>query len=918
MVFSERSLQTEVIGFVCNSGLPIVFQHPFPLVSFEVCKKNDLSNKLFCRSTDTGSDQKMTLSIEQDEKFEFGCKADLTFRNISQDTIWLTNVVPFGFSADKICITGKGDHPLSRSHLFRPGFEPVNCILPDNAWELGFCDFPVNDTLRVAALTRRSREGMAHAVRHRFETELAPGGVVHYTLYADFHRGSWQDGLRMIFHDRMLYDVNPGNFDNRLFERKDLQWVRHAYVSHLMMAWNHYFVDQTDQKFHLEAFMKRGQRLYGGDDFIGIWPTWPTLGVDQRNQWDLFADLPGGTAGLKMEAEDLNGLGSHLFVCYNPWDESTRKEKPAEGMARLISATNADGVVLDTRGASSKELQQAADSVRKGVIIYSEGMAIPKDMQGIVAGRVHNALYYCPMLNLNKIIKPEFAIFRVAELYKEPIRREFCLSFFNGYGTELNIFAPGIPEWADEQYKFLGRIAKIQRENSINFISQVINPLLPTTADKIFVNEWKTEDKMIYSIFSLIPEGFKGYLFNVNPRKGTHFVDIWKHEELTPKLQGDLWQIEAETEAFHKKWLGTNNEGAVDCIAQFSELLETAIHGDELLVTVNKGDSLRIWPGDPSYQKKALVLKAANQSLSLTDHFDRFEGKFVVQLFEKDQLLDERIVAILPGTPRRISRVEKTNTSAIALKNMVKIPAGRFSFHSSNGDEFIPYPKEEEGKIVEMTTYFIDKFPVTNLKFREFISSSGYQPADTVNFLKNWIHGTFPAGEEQFPVVYVSYEDARAYAKWAGKRLPTELEWQYAAQTPACNEWPWKQKQPIVRKEEQVTNTLTVFKIEGILPGSCNPGNGKPDPVGSYPKGANPYGLQDLVGCVWQLTNDVYANGSYQYILMKGGSYFNPSSSWWYVQGGPRELHYRQFLLRVSEGFERNATVGFRCVKDTE
>jgi len=45
-------------------------------------------------------------------------------------------------------------------------------------------------------------------------------------------------------------------------------------------------------------------------------------------------------------------------------------------------------------------------------------------------------------------------------------------------------------------------------------------------------------------------------------------------------------------------------------------------------------------------------------------------------------------------------------------------------------------------------------------------------------------------------------------------------------------------------------------------------------------------------------------------------NYFNPSSSWWYVQGGPRPLTYRQFLLRVSPGFERNATVGFRCVKD--
>ncbi len=113
-----------------------------------------------------------------------------------------------------------------------------------------------------------------------------------------------------------------------------------------------------------------------------------------------------------------------------------------------------------------------------------------------------------------------------------------------------------------------------------------------------------------------------------------------------------------------------------------------------------------------------------------------------------------------------------------------------------------------------------------------------------------------------------------------------------------------------------MTNTLTVSKIKGISKRLCNLGNGTLDPVGRYPRGANPFGLEDLVGSVWQLTNDEYDNGSNHYVMMKGGSYFSPGSSWWYVQGGPRELHYRQMLLRVSRGFERNATVGFRCVMD--
>jgi hypothetical protein len=69
---------------------------------------------------------------------------------------------------------------------------------------------------------------------------------------------------------------------------------------------------------------------------------------------------------------------------------------------------------------------------------------------------------------------------------------------------------------------------------------------------------------------------------------------------------------------------------------------------------------------------------------------------------------------------------------------------------------------------------------------------------------------------------------------------------------------------------------------------------------------------------VWQLTNDEYDNGTNYFLVVKGGSYFLPASSWWYVEGGPRELTYTQKLLRISQGFERCGTVGFRCVMDAE
>ena len=841
-----------------------------------------------------------------------GLEGRVVFTNTGTDTLTLSNVVPFGEDPSRLYITGLGDHRLSRTHLFRPGLAPVNVIVPDNAWELGYSDIPLKDDTHVCALTRRME--WDQAVKRRFETLLAPGGSVTYALYADLYEGPWQEGLRKVFQQRHLYDVE--DFDNTLFERPDQQWIRHAYVMHLMMSWDRAFYDAGQGGYQLNAFLDRGKPLYGGDDVIGIWPTWPTLGLDPRNQFDLFRDLPGGLEGIRELGLEAREKGTVLFMAYNPWDASTRAEDHLAGMAGLIRDTGAQGLILDTRGDSSREFQEAADAVKEGVVMYSEGMAVPKDMQGIVAGRVHNALYYPPLLNLNKFIKPEFAIFRVAELFREPIRREFGVAFFNGYGTELNIFAPGQPSWVEAQYRYLGKTTRILRENTHNFNARGFTPLLPTTRDSVYVNRWPAGEKTLYTLFSLLPEGFRGPLFEVEPAPGYHFVDLWHHRELEPVLQGDRHFIEVETEAFPRHELGTNNEGAVDCIARLPEVLQVSLDGDELYLQAGRGDLLRVWAGHPDYGRRPLELSPGSHTLRLLEHFGRYEGKFVIQLMEQGILLDERVVEIAPGTPRLASSVTPT-PPARRSPGMVHIPAGTFPFRTTHGDAFIPYPEHRQGREFRMAGFWIDRHPVTNAEYKAFLEQARYVPSDTVNFLRHWRGGTYPAGQADYPVVYVSYEDAQAYARWAGKRLPTEVEWQYAAQTPDLREWPWGgEPGAIYREEEKVTETLTRFTLKGIDPAFCNPGNGTPDRVGAYPRGANPYGLQDLVGSVWQLTNDLYKSGSYDYIILKGGSYFNPSSSWWYVQGGPRELHYSQQLLRVSQGFERNATVGFRCVRD--
>jgi gamma-glutamyl hercynylcysteine S-oxide synthase len=826
--------------------------------------------------------------------FTKGWECRMVIHNNTGDTVDIENVVPFGETEDHIYLTSTGPWALARAKIFRPGQGPVGVILPDNAWELGYGAIPVDGNLSVCAIARRTNSEQAEWRRYR--TIVYPGGFVEYTIWADEYSGDWQNGLKLMFHERYLYDLET--FEDSLYQRADLQWIRHDYLIGLQFAWNQEYYDWQKQEYTVDSFLERGKRLFGGYDVIGLWPTWPRLGVDQRNQWDLFSDLPGGLKQLKSFSQQWKQEGTRFFICYNPWDESTRSENPYAGMAGLIKATDADGVVLDCHGSSSYELQKAADSAKPGVIMYSEGMAVVKDMPGIVSGRVHDAIYLPPPLNLNKLIKPDFAIFRVCQIHDGRIRREASVAFFNGYGTELNTFAPGQFDNMEEDLVYLGMTTRLLRENTSNFLSQDWTPLVPTLADSIWVNKWPMPDKTIFTVFSLIPKGFKGPLFEEIPADGQHLVSLWHHEELEWIEKNGKQYVPVTASSFNSYDLDTRAEGNIDCIAVLPEIINTSLSGDILHIIADSGDKIQVWAGLPSYQNENVVtFPAGNNFLGLMDTFGNYEGKVVIQLFANEELMDERIVIIKPGSPRCIEGIPRTFIKDIPHDGMVLIPSGNFSFQAENTDQFIPYPNTKEPVSMAISSFYMDKYPVTNRQFAEFIKDSDYQPEDTVNFLKHWVNGKIPKGLEEHPVVYIDLNDARSYAKWAGKRLPTEVEWQYAAQGNDGRLWPWG---------DEIDSTR------------CNFATGKTTAVDSFPLGKSPFGVMDLTGNVWQLTTDVYNNGTYYFVIMKGGSFYKPTSSWWYVKGGPQPNNWHQQLLLVSPSFDRNATVGFRCVKDFE
>lgn len=815
---------------------------------------------------------------------------EVRFKNLRNDTLEMSNFIPFGKNDDFVQITADGPPALARARLFRPGESPLNVTLPDNAWELGYTSIRHDEEISVCALARRT--GAEDARKRRYKTLVYPGGTLSYTLYYETYRGPWQNGLVSMFRKKYLYDLEE--FDNTLYEREDLAWIRSAYLIDLQFAWDQEYYDYPGDSSTIEEYLK-SLKTFGNIDVYGIWPTWPRLGLDPRNQWDLYRDLPGGLKGLRELSTILSGQQTKLFIAYNPWDKSTREEDHLQGMASVLAATNADGVVLDTRGKSTAELQKTADSVKPGIVMYSEGMAVVKDMPGIISGRVHDAIYYQPVLNLNKLIRPDFAIFRVCQLADGYIHREVAVSFFNGYGTEINTFAPGRPEWKDDSYHFLGRTLKILRENSDAFTAFGYRPLIHSTTDSIWVNEWKTKNKRLFTILSFNPRGQSGGLFDILPRENTHLVDLWNHKEVRTEKKGDSLTVFLDIDPFPDKYTSTRREGRVACVAEFEEIIHYTHEHDSLFLRSGKGTHFLLWKGNPSYLKSPLELKVPDTAIKLYDCFRAYEGKVVIQRFDSNILIDEAIIVRREKIPILISAPETTSFRKKNVKHMKRVAGGPFRYYASGPNDFIPYPGNADSVVMQMKDFYIDTYPVTNEAYYEFISATAYMPEDTANYLRHWNGGKYREEEAAHPVVYVDYADALAYAEWAGKRLPTEAEWQYAAQGSNGNDWPWG---------ADFDSTL------------CNYRSGQASPVDQFPEGKSPFGVQDLSGNVWQLTADLYDNGSYYFVMIRGGSWFYPTSSWWYIQGGPQPVNHRQMLLMVSPGFNRSATVGFRCVMD--
>ena len=266
---------------------------------------------------------------------------------------------------------------------------------------------------------------------------------------------------------------------------------------------------------------------------------------------------------------------------------------------------------------------------------------------------------------------------------------------------------------------------------------------------------------------------------------------------------------------------------------------------------------------------------------------------------EKNEFSDAILKSInasryYPERASRAAKIEEQARNKWLFEKMVFIPAAPEERPWKVGSSEKDHPDEGPRREFRRGDFFLDRTEVTNGEYEVFVRTSGHAPPRSKYWRKDRADPRFT----NHPVTGVTYPDAIAYAKWAGKRLPTAEEWEAAARWLDARIYPWGNE---FQSDENTyhCNSLEYSQFRNNL---------LPMEVGSFSNGKSPYGVDDLAGNVWEWTSTARPLGGSDRMLQvcKGGSFMTTAA-----------------LIRASNIFLEDPDlahqdIGFRCARDPE
>ncbi len=641
------------------------------------------------------------------------------------------------------------------------------------------------------------------------------------------------------------------------YERPELKWTQSSFIQPQMMIEERYFYDPVAGKYTVDRYLDDLEKRYGGIDSVLIWHTYPNIGIDNRNQYDLLHDMPGGVAGLKQMINDFHHRGVRVLFPVMLWDQGTRDvgipnwEATTQAMAEI----GADGINGDTLDGVPRAFRDASDRTGHPIALEPEGGPADEALQWNNLTWGYWKYPFVPMLSRYKWLEPRHMI-NVCDRWNRDKTDNLQYAFFNGVGYESweNIW--GIwNQITPRDAEALRRVSRIERAFAALLISPGWEPHTPTLRYGVFASKFPGRDQTLWTMVNRNEYDVAGRQIAVAYKAGMHYYDVWQGEELKPEVSGATATLSFELEA--------HGFGAV--LATEGSL-------------------------------------AAGDTHKLLSEMHELARTRLATLSHEWKVLPQQLVEIAPA---------KRATAPPA--GMVRIPEADFEFQSAGimiegGNDAgvdVQYPWEDAPRRyhlhkMHIKSFYIDKYPVTNAQFKKFLEATHYHPHDDHNFLRDWKGGSYPDGWGNKPVTWVSLEDARAYSAWAGKRLPHEWEWQYAAQGTDGRAYPWG----------------NMWDAAAVPTPDTRRQMREPTNVDAYPKGASPFGVTDLVGNVWQWT-DEFVDAHTRAGILKGGSFYQPQGSLWYFPQAYKLIEHGKYLL-MAPSKDRSGTLGLRCVVDAE
>lgn len=707
--------------------------------------------------------------------------------------------------------------------------------------------------------------------------------------------------------------------------RPAIDWVRRSYIYAHLMAHDRFFYDPVSGKYTVDRYLNDLKKRYGGIDAVLIWCTYPNIGVDNRNQFDLLKAMPGGIAGLKKMVAEFKKRGVRVFFPIMIWDHGTRKITLSmpEALSKEMQTIGADGMFGDTMSGVDEEFQHACETLHYPVVLQPE-LTIG-DLKMIEWNPMSYGYYWkyaqVPGVSIYKWFESGHQII-VTNRWAIDKTDDLQYAFFNGIGYNAweNIW--GIWNQVPDRFaSAIRRIAAIYRQFPKVWSSGEWEPHIPTLQKGVFASRFSAGavsngavsngggsngggsdgDQTIYTLVNRdslnigdrhgdqqgdwdrqgdqqSPRQLK-----LPYREGIDYFDVWNGVKLTPQREGQeivlsfpiegrgfgaIAAIRTATSGVWASQVSASNTG-------FNKFLDSMHRMSEIRLK----DLPAVWKPLP---QQIVPIERTSPALNTS--------KGLNPLKEPDT--EKR-----PTTPTGMVLIPGTNDYIFESRGIM-VEGNELPDAVGVQHPWEAHPSRSQKHKMEISPFYMDKYPVTNKQFQAFMKSTHYRPRDAHNFLRDWRQGMYPKGWDDKPVTWISMEDARAYAKWAGKRLPHEWEWQYAAQGKDNNLYPWGNSKDSTRMPMPDTSRNMRY-----------PGN-----VNEFPRGASSFGVMDLVGNVWQWT-DEYTDEHTRAAILKGGSYFNAQSSSWYFPQAYELNTYGKYLL-LAPGIDRSGTIGFRCVQD--